>query len=232
MGLALSEDGLLKSGSGVESVLNLDMFGVATALFAQTVSAERLRHLGLRQIATTSSGPESLASLGAVEFAYETSALTRAVVRLPTGGLALVAVGTLTVDVNVACATREELAAGWEAVERVFAPEQQPVDRVPLTFWAANEDRRGTASHRHITAPAWADVAGDQAAATAAALEPLMAARGPGEGRLVLWHGPPGTGKTHAVRALTREWGDWCVPHFVSDPEVLLGNASSYLLEC
>ena len=29
-------------------------------------------------------------------------------------------------------------------------------------------------------------------------------------GRLILWHGEPGTGKTHALRALAWEWRKWC----------------------
>ena len=34
-----------------------------------------------------------------------------------------------------------------------------------------------------------------------------------GNGALLLWHGEPGTGKTHALRALVRSWRDWCSAH-------------------
>lgn len=49
-------------------------------------------------------------------------------------------------------------------------------------------------------------------------------------GRLALWHGSPGTGKTWALRALGREWSDWCDLHCITDPERLLGGDTSYML--
>ncbi len=49
-------------------------------------------------------------------------------------------------------------------------------------------------------------------------------------GRLLLWHGLPGCGKTWALRALASEWQEWCKLRYVSDPERLL-KESSYLTE-
>jgi SpoVK/Ycf46/Vps4 family AAA+-type ATPase len=46
----------------------------------------------------------------------------------------------------------------------------------------------------------------------------------------MLWHGEPGTGKTTALRALIREWKDWCSIDYVADPERLFAN-TGYLLE-
>ena len=53
----------------------------------------------------------------------------------------------------------------------------------------------------------------------------------PERGRLLLWHGAPGTGKTHALRALARAWRDWCSVHCVLDPEALLSPDPNYLLD-
>jgi hypothetical protein len=41
----------------------------------------------------------------------------------------------------------------------------------------------------------------------------------------------PGTGKTHALRALSRAWRPWCATHCVLDPEALLSADPSYLLD-
>lgn len=44
---------------------------------------------------------------------------------------------------------------------------------------------------------------------------------------VMLWHGPPGTGKTTAIRSLMKEWAEWgATVHLISDPEKMLNDAS------
>lgn len=45
-------------------------------------------------------------------------------------------------------------------------------------------------------------------------------------GKLMLWHGPPGAGKTYAVRALMREWKPWCQSWCVLDAESFFSDVS------
>ena len=56
---------------------------------------------------------------------------------------------------------------------------------------------------RGIEVPAWDEIEDNYPSSVGKALSELMARRfGDGEsGGLILWHGPPGTGKTYAVRA-------------------------------
>ena len=50
------------------------------------------------------------------------------------------------------------------------------------------------------------------------------------DGRLLLWHGPPGTGKTNAALGLLHAWRSWCEADIVTDPERMFTDPS-YLLE-
>ena len=44
-----------------------------------------------------------------------------------------------------------------------------------------------------------------------------------------MWHGEPGTGKTHALRALSWEWREWCDFEYILDAETFLGD-TNYML--
>src|SRR5439155_9182111 len=86
---------------------------------------------------------------------------------------------------------------------------------------------------RDIEVPTWPEVAHCYPASVRDAMARLTPYR-PGAdgsgGRLLLWHGPPGTGKTTAVRALFDAWREWATAHVVSDPDKLL-NDGDYLNE-
>ena len=76
------------------------------------------------------------------------------------------------------------------------------------------------------------EIRGNYSARTRHALETLVSGFVPeAPGQLLLWTGEPGTGKTHAVRALAWEWREWCRLHYITDPEQLLGQRSRYLLD-
>jgi hypothetical protein len=122
-----------------------------------------------------------------------------------------------------------------EAVDRVagdlMAALRDPAldGEVPVTFWAHSAGRPMN-PRRRIAAPEWSEIRGNYAEAARGALDELMRATEPGPGGLLLWHGEPGTGKTHALRALASEWRGWCDTHFITDPDAFLGGQTNYLL--
>jgi hypothetical protein len=83
---------------------------------------------------------------------------------------------------------------------------------------------------RRLDAVRWSDIVCNYASETRAELAEVMSLRPDGlNGRLMIWHGEPGTGKTNALRALAYEWRKWCRVEYVVDPELFFGS-SSYMM--
>jgi hypothetical protein len=141
----------------------------------------------------------------------------RGLARLQYGGqtvhLAVAADDDARAD-NIAAALRTALPAG----------DGRDDGTVRVTFWSYSQYVPDSV-RRDLETPAWADIRRNYAAPTAAALQPVFEpAWRPSDGRLLLWHGEPGTGKTYAVRALMRAWQPWCDAHVVIDPEQFFGK--------
>ena len=85
---------------------------------------------------------------------------------------------------------------------------------------------------RSLAVPAWSEIAANYPSEVAAQLGALAERRFDDvhSGRLILWHGVPGTGKTHALRSIAWEWRQWCSFHYITDPEAFFGGTPRYML--
>ncbi|MHB8381566.1 MAG: AAA family ATPase [Candidatus Binataceae bacterium] len=135
-------------------------------------------------------------------------------------------------DVEVA---GRELKAAREIAQEFITrfeckKEEEHSSRVCVSFWR-NCSPVPDSNERFLDAVQWQDISANYAATTTVKLSHLMNLTGEDlkGGRLILWHGKPGTGKTYAIRALAQEWKRWCDIYYITDPEALLGNPS-YLL--
>jgi hypothetical protein len=122
------------------------------------------------------------------------------------------------------------------AAAKAWMQERYPVSKpeekqeVQVSFWTS--DRRSRRISRRIGVSAWSEIVDNYPHATARSVSSLVRERFEDEqgGRLVLWHGAPGTGKTHALRALAWDWRSWCSFHYITDPEEFFGNPK-YMLD-
>jgi ATPase family associated with various cellular activities (AAA)/Domain of unknown function (DUF5925) len=134
------------------------------------------------------------------------------------------------IHVHLAADRQQELQGALDTLREMFppAPVVRDDQQVPLFLWTMTP--KGPRKIRRILdVPSWDQISSNYTSTLRNELDALMKSR-PESGRIVLWHGPPGTGKSYALRALAYEWRTWCDLHYVVDPEVMFGNQSSYLV--
>ncbi len=131
---------------------------------------------------------------------------------------------------KVTAATPSAAIDALEAIRSTLIASAPDAGLTRVMFWSkAKEDARCTT--RDIDAPAWSEIASNYPGTASSAVDGLLGIDKCPEARLMLWHGPPGTGKTHALRALSRAWAPWCSTHYIADPEKFITDVASYLLE-
>jgi hypothetical protein len=163
---------------------------------------------------------------GRVELSWRTSRGEDAVVSLPGGELALLIGWQGGCEIVVAGRDHACVRRASGRLARALRQKAPRSDELAVRFWSVD---RKHGRHQRLEAPSWAEIAPNYPAAVRRSLACLLRGRCPERGSVLLWHGAPGTGKTHALRALARSWRRWCRLHYVTDPEQFLAR-TDYLM--
>jgi len=201
---------------------------LCASVFLAGIEHGGLRHVRSIEIERQDATLGDLRRFGRVELSWRTAAGEDAVVALPGGELALLVGWRGACEVVVAGRDPAAVRRRCDALVRALRQRPPRADELLVRFWAQGREQ-AHATRRRLEAPEWPTIAPNYPAGVRRALGRLVRARGPGRGTVLLWHGAPGTGKTHALRALARAWRGWCSLHYVSDPDSFL-TGTDYLM--
>ena len=202
---------------------------LCAAMFLAAIERDGLRHVGSAEVERQHETLGDLERFGRVELSWRTARGEDAVVSLPGGERVLLIGWEGACEVVVAGRDPAGVRRACDALARALRQSPPRRDELMVRFWANGGGSRPHARRRRLDAPEWAAIARNYPPAVRQAFGRLVRARRPGRGTVLLWHGAPGTGKTHALRALARAWRGWCARHYVTDPDSFL-TGTDYLM--
>lgn len=116
----------------------------------------------------------------------------------------------------------------WE-MRGLFPPVLKKDTDIKVDFWYMTP-QGPQSTPRNLDAPKWQEIEGNYPHTIRPELSHLMSDWKPGSGgKLLLWQGPAGAGKTYAIRALAREWASWCKVSYITDLEAFFATPA-YML--
>jgi SpoVK/Ycf46/Vps4 family AAA+-type ATPase len=137
----------------------------------------------------------------------------------------------LNVSVTVYAATREIAQGVLAEIATLFPTASKDEGTIRVKFWSLGQ-HGPSARHRDLDARRWSEIEQNYPSVVRDAISAMHTKKfDNAAGKLVLWHGEPGTGKTTAIRALAQEWREWASFNYILDPERFFGSDADYMME-
>lgn len=115
-----------------------------------------------------------------------------------------------------------------EALREGLPPvgDAEDLDNIDVRFWMLG-GANPTSQVRTLETFHWDDVDRNYPEKVKEQLDELMTMPSPEVGgKLILWHGHPGGGKTSAIKTLADSWREWANTEYIVDPEAFFGSAA------
>ncbi len=161
---------------------------------------------------------------------YETNATDEVLVRIGSSIAQLIQCDR-ALTVRIGAPSVDDIVGAETSLRAAFPLPSADEEQAELKFWWSRPNFGPATVTRAMQVQPFSAIEGNYSAMTRTGMSELVALHRPeGRGRLLLLHGQPGTGKTHAVLSLAREWSEWAEFGFITDPEKLFADPG-YLLE-
>lgn len=218
--------GLAPGGVYVRNIPNLHQYPMA--LFIRELQGRPLRHVAREKVSTSGWSLDMLGKFAQLLEASDGRDEDRKtwLLRHSDDEISLVEVTDGWADISTAGRDPARVSDTCSLIAEEIAKQDKSI-----TFWALDPEKWPRAMQRKIDAPPWSEIEANYSTDVLAGMKPLLALNTCPEARMILWHGPSGTGKTHALRALIREWESWCDIAFITDPERFVGGSPTYLFQ-
>lgn len=106
-------------------------------------------------------------------------------------------------------------------------PTYDNASTVDVTFWSQDPRGGGMRYRRALDRLSFGTVERNYPFGVRAKVKELSAmTEGPANGRLFVFHGPAGTGKSRCLQTLASEWSSWCDISYLVDPDQFFRDAS------
>ena len=217
------------------SAVGFDVYGGQRAYLVESLSLRN--RLVVRRTAVWPVDATEVPELpGTLVFASNNGDSSERVFWLPLGdnnerqSLVSIKVGDGEARATALATTDAECVVSLEKIRDIFPASVIAAGQVRATFWTLG-DNGPQSNVRTLDVPSFDEVAANYTTRTRDGLARLIGTQFSSThgGKLILWHGDAGTGKTFALRALLKAWKEWASLHYIVDPEQFFGTNAAYM---
>jgi hypothetical protein len=132
----------------------------------------------------------------------------------------------VSVTLKLSSSSENKLEEIVEIIKKLHFERKTEDNKISVSFTSIGKSGTYQTYNRQIEAPSFNEIVGNYNGDTLKSIIKLKDGNMEHSGKLLLFHGEPGTGKTYMIRALARHLKEKCDFFYILDPEQLFNNMS------